>query len=351
VSGGPANLYRIHGLLVESEIPLRGCRIDEAAHGRRVDPGPDGAGPVADYRVLAGEPRDCPRSPPPGRILAELRDDGVWTTEDPRDPGRRILRYAGFCDVTLDSTRRTIIVHRASGADPEVLPIFLEGSILAHALAADGLLTLHASAVEVEGQALAIVGGSGAGKSTLAALLCGAGARLVADDALRVDPTGSGATCFPGSRGLRLRPAAASLGSGIEGALMEETVDGRTRVLPPWRGDGPLELRAVLVPELSREAKRLRMRRLGALDALQELLRYPRLAAWRAPEPIRRLFELTAEVSKAVTVYRGSVPWGPPFPPGLADELLAAVGLGPTAHRKSTGTGPVSAGDQQGGAA
>jgi hypothetical protein len=69
------------------------------------------------------------------------------------------------------------------------------------------------------------------------------------------------------------------------------------------------------------------VRRLGAMEGLQELLRHPRLAAWRAPEPIARLFELTGDVAAALPVYRATVPWGPPFPPGLADELLASVGL------------------------
>ena len=120
----------------------------------------------------------------PARVLAEVRNIGVWATEVPGDSGRRWLRYAEICDVTLDLRARTIVVHRALGADPALLPIFLEGSILAHTLAAEGLLSLHASAVEVEGSALAIVGHSGGGKSTLAALLCAAGGRLVTDDAL-----------------------------------------------------------------------------------------------------------------------------------------------------------------------
>ena len=45
-----------------------------------------------------------------------------------------------------------------------MLPVFLEGSLLAHVLAAEGLLVLHASAVELGGAALAIVGPSGMGE-------------------------------------------------------------------------------------------------------------------------------------------------------------------------------------------
>jgi hypothetical protein len=329
LSTDPPRVYRIHGLLVESEIPLDERTLEGSADGRDADPGPGGEDPAPDYRVIAGEPRDCPQSPPPGRVLAEIPDDGFryWAVETRRDPGRWTLRYAGICDATLDSGSRTIMVHPASEADPGLIPIFVEGNVLAHALAADGLLALHASAVEVGGRALAIVGPSGAGKSTLAALLCAQGARLVADDVLRVDAMGSGAVCYPGTRGLRLRPAATGLRDGIEAAAIEETADGRTRVLPTDRVDTPLRLHAVLVPEPSRETRSLDVRRLGAMEGLQELLRHPRLAAWRAPEPIARLFELTGDVAAALPVYRATVPWGPPFPPGLADELLASVGF------------------------
>lgn len=295
--------------------------------------------------MLEGEVRDCPHSPPQGRILAELSDGkfGYWAVEAEADPLVWVLRYAGICDVTIDRERKTITVHRSPHADPGLISIFLGGSVLAHVLTAEGLLVLHASAVEVEGRAVAILGPSGTGKSTLAALLCAAGAGLVADDVLRVDATDSGPVCFPGTRGLRLRPAASSLGGGIEGASVRETTDGRTAVVPARLADAPLTLGAGLVPEPSREATRLEVRRLGAMEGLQELLRHPRLTMWRAPEPIGKLFELTAEIAEALPLYRARVPWGPPFPAGLAEELLAAVVPGAGSRQSGLDLGALSA--------
>ena len=332
---------------MESEIPLQARRVNGAGDRRGGNPESKKAThPVPDYRVVEGEPRDCPHSPPQGRILGELRDDGFgyWAAETRHDPARWTLRYTGICDVTLDRERKTITVHRSPQADPGLMPVFLEGSVLAHALTAEGRLVLHASAVEVEGVALAIVGSPGAGKSTLAALLCAAGARLVADDALRVDATDSGTVCFPGSLGLRLRPAAASLGGRIEAAAVGETADGRVAVVPARSAAAPLRLGAVLVPELSREASTLDVRRLGAMEGLQELLSYPRLTMWRASEPIGRLFELTAEVAQGLPLYRARVPWGPRA--GLAEDLLASVGLGAASERQGGDRGAVSACDR-----
>jgi hypothetical protein len=321
LSGDSPQLYRIHGLLVESEIGLQAAEADAEA---------------PDYRVRVGPPVDCPPSPPPGRLLGGFGDDGFgyWVAEDPREPGRWTVRYAGICQAALDRERRTMTVHGAIDGDPGMVPIFLEGSLLAHVLAAEGLLALHASAVERGGEALAIVGPSGMGKSTLAALFCAAGAQLVADDALRVDVVGEGAICFPGSRRLRLRSAAAEVGRAIEGAALADTVDGRTAVRPATLVDGPLPLRAALIPEPSRQATELEVRRLGHIEAVRELLSYPRLTRWQASEQIGRLFRLTADVAAAVPVYRATVPWGPPFPPGLAEELLASVGLGAASPRE-----------------
>jgi hypothetical protein len=349
LTGGPSNLYRIHGLVVESEIPLPAQGVNWADDDGRAHPGPPSdTHPIPDYRVIEGEPRTCPHSPPRGRILGELRDDAFayWAVETRRDPARWTLRYADICDVVLDRAQRTITVHRSSEADPGLIPVFVGGSVLAHALTAEGLLVLHASAVEIDGRALAIVGPSGAGKSTLAALLCAAGARLVADDALRVDATSSGAVCFPGTCGLRLRSAAASLAGGIEGAVVGKTPDGRTAVFPARLADTPLVLDAVLVPEPSRAASTLRLRRLGAMEGLQELLCHPRLTNWRASDPIGQLFRLTGEIAEALPIYRSRVPWGPPFPAGLAGELLAGVGL--CGEWRGAGSGAVSARDRRG---
>jgi hypothetical protein len=332
VTTGRLSLHRIHGLLVESEIPLRAQQVTQAGSDRSPNRVMESnTDLIPDFTIRAGVARDCPDSRPPGRMLAEILADGFgyWVTENPSDPGRWTVRYASICEVTIDRGRGTIVVHPSPEADPGLISVLLEGAVLAHALAAQDMLALHASAVEIRGEALAIVGPSGAGKSTLAALLCAEGARLVADDALRVDAGNGSAVCFPGSPGLRLRPAAAELAGKIEAAAVEETADGRTLVLPARPAKSPLRLRAVLIPEPSRQARTLRVQRLGAMEGLQTLLHYPRLIGWRAPQPIALLFEQTFQVAGQIRVYRARVPWGPPFPPGLGDRVLASVGLRP----------------------
>jgi hypothetical protein len=60
---------------------------------------------------------------------------------------------------------------------------------------------------------------------------------------------------------------------------------------------------------------------------LAELLRYPRVAGWQIPDPLRGYFQMLAEVSARVPVLVAEIPWGPPFDPGIAPALLREIGF------------------------
>lgn len=311
-------LYSIHGLLVESEIALE---------ARPAELGDGSTGAKVDYRILEGRVRDVPDEPPAGRLLAELPAHGYFVTADPADPGLRTIRHAGLYEARLELAARRITIHPATGADRVDDAIIAGGKLLAHAIAAEGGLVVHAAAVEIGGRAIAIVGATGAGKSTLAALLCANGARLIADDALRCEVAGGSASCFPGNCVLRLRSPAATLAAAIDGAQVTPRADGRVSVAPALTAADRVDLAAVLVPHPSRTAGRVSCDALGPVDGLIELLRHPRLTGWCAPEAIGPQFELTTDLRAAVSVYRATMPWGPPFAAELASELLYGTGL------------------------
>jgi hypothetical protein len=307
-----ADRYEMHGLVVDSPIPL---------DGRHVDGPPD-------YRVVEGETRSH-SGPPRGRLLAEYRQGKLNSsvTEETGDPARRTLRYGGICDVVVDTGDRAITVHPHPRADPELIPLLLCSSVLAHVLATEGQPCLHASAVERGGEALAIVGSGGAGKSTLAALLCAAGARLVSDDVLRVGFADEEAQCFLGTGLLRLRANAAELAARFDGIEQHLSADERTCIAPSRPSGSRVPLAAILVPHPSHEARELDAQLLGPREALLELVRFPRLISWLGGPPIRDHFVAAARLAKTVPVSRASVPWGPPFAEDLAEELLDAVGM------------------------
>jgi hypothetical protein len=84
---------------------------------------------------------------------------------------------------------REIVIAPAVGSDEDAIRLFLLGSALGALLQQRGVLTLHGSAIAVDGGCIGFLGHSGVGKSTLAAALCRQGYRLVTDDIMAVSLT------------------------------------------------------------------------------------------------------------------------------------------------------------------
>ena len=76
--------------------------------------------------------------------------------------------------------------------------------VLPLALSKQGKLVFHASAVEIDGGAVAFAGVSGRGKSTLAASFAIEGYRFLTDDGLVVEPAARGHVALPSHPSIRL---------------------------------------------------------------------------------------------------------------------------------------------------
>src|SRR5207237_1442435 len=101
------------------------------------------------------------------------------------DAGNAYLFWQGVGAFQITHGRE-ITVEPAPGVEARALRLFLLGPALALLLSQRGLLVLHASAVAVEGRAIAFLGESGQGKSTTAAAFLAHGHTVVADDVLAV---------------------------------------------------------------------------------------------------------------------------------------------------------------------
>jgi hypothetical protein len=76
---------------------------------------------------------------------------------------------------------------------------FLVGRILPWAAVLRGLEAFHASAVTIEGRAVAFVGPTGSGKTSLAIQLAARGAGFLTDDVLSLEPGGERMLAHPGA--------------------------------------------------------------------------------------------------------------------------------------------------------
>ena len=298
------------GLRVRSEIPLGGspCTKDSPDLSVRW-----GAGPISDHPE------------PDERVLASFVWNGGHGYTHTQTGASYILRFHGLCAVRLDATRHCLDVHLCADGDAAMVPVLVGGNSLAFVLTLAGECVLHASAVQPNGSAIAFVGSSGMGKSTLAALLCANGATLITDDSLRLSPDGSDFRCCLDSAEIRLRSNAAQLTERFPMAVTASTPDGRVAIRLDDDHRQMPRLGAVVIPRPVRTRSTLAVRRLTLTEAFLALSRYPRIAGIRAPELLRTQFRAFADVAKSVPIYEAEIPWGPPFAPALAEELVEAV--------------------------
>jgi hypothetical protein len=261
---------------------------------------------------------------PPGEVVAiyETGDD-AWYTGTATESGYH-LRFRSCGEFLISSDLSDVQVRRDPAGPVELLPILLAGTLSAFLLTMRGATVLHASAVAIDGAALAFVGQSGRGKSTLAALMCLDGAQIVTDDVLTVD-VGAAVTCLGGASELRLRPAAAPLAHGQPGAVTRETADERLALSAQPAPSGSLPLGAIVVPSPSRTAVRVEVRELVPSTALFWLLAFPRIHGWRSRDVLQRDFAALSALVNRVPVYDVTIPWGPPFDPAVAAELTTLV--------------------------
>jgi hypothetical protein len=192
-SGG-LRFYRVHGLVLASEIELPELAALEIALDA-----------VPDVHIRLGAVTR-PDGAAPATLDVMARTDGAAVVEVPD-----VARY-------LAKDGREIVVAPAGKAHPGLVRTFLLGWAMTLICHQRDLLTLHASAVAFGDQVVAFAGDRGAGKSTLAAHCVEAGGKLVADDLLGVSITDDGVRAHPGVPHLSLwRHAFEALNWSTEG--------------------------------------------------------------------------------------------------------------------------------------
>jgi hypothetical protein len=143
---------------------------------------------------------------------------------------------------------RQIIVEPFPKAEEKLVRLPLWGAVLAVLLHQRGLLVLHASAVAINGEAIAFIGGKGHGKSTTAATMYARGHKLLADDVVALDLSNSaGPMVLSGIPQFKLWPEAVS-SIGDDPELLPQIFSGcekRARRVTDRFSKGPLPLKGI----------------------------------------------------------------------------------------------------------
>jgi hypothetical protein len=139
----------------------------------------------------------------------------VWLTIG-RKPGGYVLRFRRFADFHWSPQQRLLTCHVRSRSQLSTVRHLLLDQVLPAISSGERASGLHASAVVVDGEAIAFAGKTGLGKSTLAASFAAAGFPALTDDCLIVKDGRGQFLAVPTYSSLRLwNDAADALGRGI----------------------------------------------------------------------------------------------------------------------------------------
>lgn len=125
--------------------------------------------------------------------------------------GEYFIRYFNGLTFCIDSAISRVQVCCAQPIDHAEICSFLLGPVIGIALRMKGITCLHASAVEIQGKAVAFTGPMGAGKSTTAAIFAQRGHPVLADDTVALERSEAGFMARPAYPYLNLLPDSMAL--------------------------------------------------------------------------------------------------------------------------------------------
>lgn len=238
------------------------------------------------------------------------------------------LRYDDTGTFDVSSCGRDIVWYRGTDAADEAARIDVMGRVLAVALHASGCLTLHGSAVALGPTpvCVAFVAPKRHGKSTLAMALANAGARLITDDTLPVDP-GPPATAWPGVHSVRLWPDSLGRVAGAEtgraSALGDKTTLATLASERLMTARVPLAAVYMLHPVPSAPSRPAAVRRrYDQVSSALAIVRHAKIGGLLRGVESVRLLEQATVIAREVPVYGLAIANEFDALPAVAQQLL-----------------------------
>lgn len=256
--------YGMYGLLVRSQVPLVG---------------PQKTRPGRPDIELVTAPASL-RTPTVQRRLTRS-DAGDWFHHAALDDGSTYLLWTKLSEFWISADGRRIACRAFDGTTPETFHTYLVPQAVSCALVKQGIEPLHATAVVVDGEAVAFLGNCGYGKSSLGAAFLKAGHPLLTDDLLvinQADPPSGRLYAHPGPARIKLFPEIAARLLGPRRARARMNPETRKFILPLSDVEHcsrtiPLKALYVLRPPANRRAsRRISIRTLSPRYACIELI-------------------------------------------------------------------------------
>ncbi len=244
--------------------------------------------------------------------------------------GAHFLRVAGIGEFELEEGSITC---RPWIRQPELVEIALLGTVLALWLELRGIPAIHASAVEIDGSAVAFMAGHQGGKSSLAAAFLQMGHALISDDISALGSLEGRIQLRPSYPQMRMWPRDAAHFLGSEVRLRRLYPGGEKRRVPVGpAGFGrfcakTIPLVLAILPERDASYRGpIVLEPVGRAGAVVELTRHSFLgrtvhALGLAPGR----FDTFAEIARQVSFQRLRFPAGFEFLPGVEQAVIEAL--------------------------
>jgi hypothetical protein len=267
-------VYSAYGVCFHSEVPLP----LEAGHG------------PADVTIRHADLE---------QTAAALRADGIGRRAEGGEISLLFRDKACFCirngsEILLDTASETIA---------NAITLALMGPVMAALLQQRGFLVLHASAVAINGGAIAILGASGWGKSTLAAFLHASGCPLIVDDIVAIRFAEGVPQVYPGFPQMKLWPdSLESIGERPENfpRIYEEREKRARRIEAGFHRNGALPLHRIYVLG---HGDQLELEPLSSHEAFLELTGHSFGIEWLHPVSTAEFFHQRTRIASSVPVH------------------------------------------------
>lgn len=262
----PSNIYRLFAVNLASRFPFT-TRL-----------GPAEGPPDVTFSVSARQPASGGwRETPPVYRSPRRTEDGESIARLHWMEGCEVLCFPRVADFYLDAGR--IACHLVAPDHHALMEIRLLGPVFSYWLERRGLPTLHASAVDVGGRAVAFLSSHGGGKTGLAAAMMRGGCPLLTDDVLPLEEREGAFFGRPGYPQMRMWPDEARwfLGGSEDLALVHPALAKRRVPVGPG-GFGAfqgsmLPLACLYIPERRTDGT-VEIRDIPLREAFLELVRH-----------------------------------------------------------------------------
>jgi hypothetical protein len=301
-------MYSLYGLRVESAIPLP-CPVWDQ-HGLPADVELVEDSQTAPWQLPAGTP-------------TSYEDDGFSECSIFQDDSTH-MRCKGHFEFLVSGDGRQVRWRKLRDVPDEVLLTYLIGQVLSFCLLTHGIEPLHATAVVVNGEAIAFLGTSGAGKSTLAAAFVQRGYSLLTDDVLVLQPEGDKLLAYPSLPRLKLMPETADVFfSGRRSITMNSFTTKMIFPLPPEGAGSMVPLRALYVLPKKNSKRRIGVRTLLGRASFLPLIANTFNDSVVSPARLKQQFAFARKITAAVPIRQLSFPRGLELLPAVADAILS----------------------------